>query len=104
DFLAQNCRLVVHELEDEEEAWQSMQIEEDTRLDFSAADRSKASIISAMPADEREEAGRVWEDAQTLLGASDMRGLLGHVRNIGIPNRSTAPVESELIKHYKLNS
>lgn len=102
-FLAEQCLLVIHELEDEEEAWQSLQIEEDTRLEFSAADRSKASIISAMPVTEREQAGRIWDDRQTLLGADDMRSLLGHVRNIAIRARSSAPVETELIKHYKLN-
>jgi hypothetical protein len=103
-FLADHCRIIVHELEDEEEAWQSMQIEEDTRLDFSAADRSRASILSAMPAADRDAASRSWDDCQALLGAQDMRGLLGHIRNIALPHRSAAPVESEIIRHFKLNS
>lgn len=102
-FLAENCRIIIHELKDEEEAWQTLQIEEDTRLDFSAADRSKASIVSAMPAAEREQAGRIWDDCQSELGAQDMRSLLGHVRNIAIRARSAAPVESEIIKHFELN-
>jgi len=102
-FLAEHCRIIVHMVENEEEAWHWLQVEEDTRLDFSAADRSKASIISAMPAPEREEAGRIWEDCKAEIGAQDMRALLGHVRAIARHERSSAPVESELILHFVLN-
>lgn len=103
EFLLSRCRVIVHEVEDEQEAWRWLQIEEETRLDFSAADRSKATLVGAMPPAQREEAGRIWDDCQALVGAHDMRALLHHVRTLALRKRSEAPVESQLSKYFKIN-
>lgn len=102
-FLVERCRVVVIEVEDEIEAWSMLQTEEQTRLGFNATDRAKASILSAMPAADREICGPVWEHWQSRLGAKRMRGLLAHVRTLELRRRSDVPVETELIRHFELH-
>jgi hypothetical protein len=102
-FLVERCRVVVIEVEDEIEAWSMLQTEEQTRLGFNATDRAKASILSAMPAADREICGPIWEHWQSRLGAKRMRGLLAHVRTLELRRRSDVPVETELIRHFELH-
>lgn len=103
-LLIEDCRVVVVEVEDEIEAWSMLQTEEQTRLDFNATDRAKASILSAMPPEDRGACGRIWETWQARLGSDGMRALLDHVRTLELRKRSDVPVETELIGHFGLQT
>jgi hypothetical protein len=100
EFLLGGCRIEVLEVEDENEAWSMLQIEEQTGLPFNATDRAKATLLSAMPAADRRICGPVWEAWQGRLGATDMEALLGHIRLLALRTRSAMPVETELIRHF----
>lgn len=102
NLLAEHCRVVVVSVDNEIEAWSMLQTEEQTRLDFNATDRAKASILSAMPPADRDTCGRMWEGWQARLGAEGMRALLEHVRTLELRKRSDMPVEAQLIGHFEL--
>ena len=101
-LLIEDCRVVVIEVEDEIEAWSMLQTEEQTRLDFNATDRAKASILSAMPQADRDVCGPIWERWQDRLGSDGLRALLSHVRTLELRKRSDVPVETELVGHFEL--
>lgn len=103
DTLADRCFVVIKVVADEDEAWRMLEIEEQTRRDFNAANRAKASLLSMIPADERDHCRKVWEDCEFRLGSDDLHALLGHVRILKTRKRSERPVETDLAQVFGLN-
>lgn len=104
EFLIHACRVIVHEVQDELEAWTMLQTEEQTRLDFNPTDEARASMLSVMSAADRELCGAVWERWQAAIGAEDMHGLLGHIDMLSRRRQTDMPVETELIRHFDLTA
>ena len=103
DFLAGSCFVMACSVEDEEEAWRILQIEEDTRVDFNPADRAKASLLSIVPQQERTQCQRHWEHCEDLLGSADLYALLLHLRTLRLRRISDKPVETDLALAYTLD-
>lgn len=104
DYLADRCCVIVSSVEDEDEAWAFLRIEEETRVDFSKSDRAKFNLLSIVPAAERFECQRIWEACEVILGATDMHALLGHLRTLKRRRHSGKPVEVEIAESYKFNA
>lgn len=102
-FLADQCLVLECGLEEEDEAWRILQIEEDTRLEFTPTDRAKASLLSVVPVEERKPCQLCWEKAESLLGSSDLHSLLHHLRALRLRSLSDKPVEADLPKVFALN-
>ena len=103
-YLASRCCVIVSSVEDEDEAWQFLRTEEDTRVEFNATDRAKASLLSIIPQGDRAECQRMWEVSEALLGADDMVALLGHIRTLKLRKRTERPLEIDLGETFKLNA
>ncbi len=101
-FLLERCYLVVQIVEDEDEAWEMLSVEETTGLAFHASERSKVAMISVMRRDVQEEAGRTWDIWQARLGADGMTSLLHHIRTLRATKKSSKPVEQDLVELYGL--
>ena len=103
ETLSDRCFVILKEVEDEDEAWRMLETEEETRRDFNAANRAKASLLSMMPVQHREACRSIWEDCEFKLGSNDMHALLGHVRTLKLRKRSEKPIETDLAQAYSLN-
>lgn len=103
EFILQSCHILVVGVDDEEEAWSMLAIEEETGLSFHSVERTKLSLIAVMPREQQEEASRIWERCQAIVGADALRLLLGHVRTIRLRRRSAKPVEKDLAQSFELN-
>ncbi len=79
DFLADRCHVIAIVVEDQDQAWELVHIEQETRLEFSDADQAKAILLSAMPAADRVNCSRLWEGCEAHLSAADMHRLLVHI-------------------------
>jgi hypothetical protein len=106
EFLLTRCVLVLEIIEDEadNEAWRMLQIEENTGLPYHDGERAKVTLIEAMLPDEREEAGRLWEKSQATLGDHGMQQLINHIRDLSDRQRSSQPVEKDIVTRFRLNS
>ncbi len=104
EFLLERCTLVVQTVEDEEEAWEMLSIEESTGLPFHSSERSKVAIISVMDREVQEQAGSTWDVWQARLGADGMARLLGHIRTLKATRMSSRPVEQDLVELYDLEN
>lgn len=106
-FAMTRCAVVVQVVADEDEAWQILATEEETGLGFHSSERSKVTLISAMPREQQEDAGQIWSDWQNRLGSERMSRLLSHLRVLAIGEhwrgRSNSPVETDLLRLYQLN-
>lgn len=103
-YLADRCSVIVSSLADEDEAWSLLRTEEETRVDFSKSDRAKFSLLAIVPPDERAECQKIWERCESLLGASDMHALLGHIRLLKRRRLSGKPVEIDIAHGFKFNT
>jgi len=105
EFLLTRCLLVLEVVDDERdnEAWEMLQIEENTGLPFHDAARTKITLIEAMPPEQREDAGRLWENCQAQLGDDGMQQLVEHVRDLSVRRRSSQPVEKDIVTRYELD-
>jgi hypothetical protein len=103
DTLADRCFVVINEVHDEDEAWRMLVVEEETRRDFNSASRSKASLLSIVPQEEREACRKIWEDCELKLGPQDMHELLRHLRTLKLKKQSERPIETDLAKAFSLN-
>lgn len=103
-YLAERCCVIVSSLEDEDEAWNLLRTEEETRVDFSKADRAKFSLLAIVPRDERAACQRIWETSEAALGAEDMHALLGHIRLLKRRRLSAKPIEIDIADTFKLNT
>lgn len=102
-FLANSCKILKCAVEDEDEAWRILQIEEDTRVEFTPTDRAKASLLSIVPGGQRAACQRHWEHCESLLGATDLYALLLHLRMLRLRNLSDKPVEADLARAYAMD-
>ncbi|MEQ1719313.1 MAG: DUF262 domain-containing HNH endonuclease family protein [Hyphomicrobium sp.] len=102
-FLLEDCLAIVDEVEDEDEARDILRREEETGLSPHSSELAKATILSAMPSDEQEEASGLFESAQTQISADDMSNLLAHIRLLKVRRRSSRAVDGELVQRFKLN-
>jgi Protein of unknown function DUF262/Protein of unknown function (DUF1524) len=98
NFLLNSCYLVVERVDDQEEAWSMLALEESTGLPFHSSERLKNSLISAVPRNCQEEANQKWERWQSRLGSDDLTRLMHHVRSLLFERRSNQPLEQDLIK------
>ncbi|MEQ1615603.1 MAG: DUF262 domain-containing HNH endonuclease family protein [Hyphomicrobiaceae bacterium] len=103
DFLLSHCHVVVVEVDNEDEAWSMLGIQQTTRMQHDASEQSKIAIIYSMPKADQEEAARIWESEQARLANERLNELLEHLRTQRIRQRSTKPLEGELQQLYKLN-
>lgn len=104
DFIGDNCFVMTCAVDDEDEAWRILQIEEETRLEFNPADRAKASILSIVPVLQREQCSRHWEACEALLGSNDLHALLLNLRTLRMRRLSDKPVETDLARAYALDA
>jgi hypothetical protein len=104
EFLLDQCRVILRIMDDEVEAWRTLETEEATRVDFNACSRAKASILSALPLADRDACGRVWDQCEQCVGADDMHALLGFVRTLKLRHRAQKPVETEIWEHAGLEN
>jgi hypothetical protein len=103
EFLVEKCCVVVASVEDVEEAWSLLKIEEETRVDFSKADRAKFSLFAIVPAEERVACQQAWSAAEAMAGPTDMYGLLGHLRTLKRRKHTGKPVEIDIAELYTFN-
>ena len=102
EFLLTRCSLVVQMVDDEDEAWEMLSIEETTGLAFHSSERSKVALITVMRRDLQHDAGNLWDIWQARLGANGMAQLLRHIRALRHNRRSSKPIEQDLIELYEL--
>jgi hypothetical protein len=102
-YLMENCWVILHAFRDEGEAWRSIQIEEETRHEFSPAAIAKASLTSVMPAAERLRAAELWEECESRLSGEDIYFLLEHMRGLRMRKPSNQPLETEIAQLFSLN-
>ena len=102
-FLLERCYVIIEIVEDEKEAWELQSIEQDTALSQHASELYKLSLVMEMPRAEQEVAGRIYEQAQAIVGADDMSKLLGYIRTLKMRRRRSKPVETDLKAHFQLN-
>lgn len=102
-YLIENCWVILHLFNDESEAWNSIQIEEQTRHEFSSAALAKASLTSVMPAADRIRVAQLWEQCEARLPGEDIFNLLEHMRGMKLRKISTQPLEAEIAQLYGLN-
>lgn len=103
-FIADHCRVLKCAVENENEAWQILQTEEETRVDFTPADRAKSTLLSIVPSEARRSCQKLWEHCESLLGASDLYALLMHLRTLRLRNLSDKPVEADLARAYAMDA
>lgn len=102
-YMLDRCLVTVESVADEEDAWNIVSTEEETHVEFNSSERSKVTLISGMPRQEQEEAGRIYDRCQSLLGPEDMCRLLQHIRTISLRKRSAKPIEKELMQRFSLD-
>lgn len=102
-FLLDRCWVVVDILEDEDEAWSMLSTEEETGLGLHSSERAKLSLVMAMPRAEQEDAARVYEQAQAIIGPDRMSQLLAHIRTLRMRRRTSKPVEKDLVQAFSLD-
>lgn len=102
-YLAEKCCVIVSSLEDVEEAWNFLKTEEETRVDFSKADRAKFHLFAIARAEERSECQSIWSACEATIGPDDMHALLGHLRTLKKRKLSGKPIESDIAESYAFN-
>jgi hypothetical protein len=102
-FLANDCKILKCSVTDEDEAWQILQIEEETRVEFTSADRAKSTLLSIAPSPDRRRCQQLWEQCENLIGATDLYALLLHLRTLRLRNLSDRPVEADLARAYAMD-
>ncbi len=103
EFVLTRCFLVSIEVDDEDEAWTMLGIEQTTRLPHDISEESKIALVYSMPALEQDQANLIWEQCQSKLGCSGIGELLQHLRSAKLTKRSTKPLDGELQQLYALN-
>ena len=105
DFLLQSCYVLAVVVDNQEDAWDMLARENDTRLLFSHADEAKSVILSGMRREDHIPAARLWESCESFLNPEDIYRLLSHIRAIHWRGRvqSSRPVESEIAERISLS-
>lgn len=104
EFLADRCHVIVHIAPDEDEAWNRLRKEEETRLTFAGIDLAKESVLALCPPTEREVCSEHWEHAKGLVGGDDLYAILNHLRALKGARTKNKPLEEEIAKAYELNT
>lgn len=102
-YMLERCLVTVQSVANEDDAWTIVSTEEETHVAFHSSERSKVTLISGMPRQEQEAAGRIYERSQGLIGPDDMCRLLSHIRAIKLRKRSSKPIEKDLMQQFALN-
>lgn len=103
-YLTDHCCVIVSSLDDEDEAWSLLRIEEETRVDFSKSDRAKFNLLAVLPAEERADCQKAWEACESLLTSADLHALLGHIRLLKRRRLSGKPIEIDIADGFKFNT
>lgn len=107
NFLLTRCRAILQIVADREEAWQILATEEETGLGFHASERSKVTLVSAMPIEQQAAAGQLWLYWQNRIGAERMHRLLNYLRIMALGpkwrGRGNSPVEMDLLKSFDIS-
>jgi hypothetical protein len=103
-FLLRDCYVINVVTGDEQDAWEIIETEQETRLPFSKTDEAKAILLAAVRSEQRAEAARHWEACEKLLTSADMYQLLSHIRGLAWRGRvhSGQPVERDLIQRFDI--
>lgn len=101
-FLLERCVIIVNEVEDQDEAWALLTREEERGLSPHSSELAKVTMLTALKPEERDEAARLYERAQTLLSKDDLSNLMSHIRTLRLRTRSTRPVDRELVQSFNL--
>jgi Protein of unknown function DUF262/Protein of unknown function (DUF1524) len=101
-FLLSGCNMIVVEVDDEDQAWSMLGVEQTTRLPHDAGELSKISLIQAMPQVDQSSAGLSWERAQAQLDDGRMSELLIHLRTAKIERRSCKPIDADILRLYDI--
>lgn len=102
-FVLKRCLLLTVEVDDENEAWSMLGVEQSTQVPHDVSEESKSALVYVMQAHEQEQANHIWEEAQGRLGSEGISELLHHLRSIRLTKRSTKPLDSELQELYELD-
>lgn len=102
-FLASKCYVVVSTTEGEEQAWEMLRVEEETRLAFNETACAKASLLGVMPTEQRTRSSVLWDECEHILGSADTHAILGHVRTLHMRKRSSAPLETDICRNFALD-
>lgn len=103
-FLADRCHVIIHNAATEEEGWERLKKEEETRLEFTSVDLAKDNLLSLVPATERSQCASIWEQAHDLIGAADLYGLLCHLRTLKVKRSRNKPMEEEIAEAFRINT
>lgn len=103
DFLSHRCRVVVHEFDDEAEAWRAFNVESDTTVELDMAADAKATILAVMAPEERLAASRKWEACEHKLGPARLGDLLLHIRTLKSRKRLDNPVQNDICMLFALD-
>ncbi len=106
-FLLRRCAVVLQTVASDQDAWEIMATEEETGLSFHSSERSKVTLISAMPRADQDAASAIWADWQNRIGPEGMARLLAHLRMMAIgPRRKGQPInplENDLLESYAIH-
>ncbi|MCB1511247.1 MAG: DUF262 domain-containing protein [Hyphomicrobiaceae bacterium] len=103
-FLLERCFIIIETVDDENEAWTILSVEESTGIPFHSTERLKISLIAAMPGNEQQDAARRWHAWQAKIGDHALQRVVHHVRALQVGVRSNQPLEQELIRRLRLNN
>lgn len=102
-YLLDKCWVIVHIADDEDEAWRRLRLDEDTRLEFDAENRAKASLLSLVPREQRQAAADGWARCEQILPPSELVALLHHLRLLDMgPKARKRPIEIDIAEHFDL--
>jgi hypothetical protein len=104
DTIINRCFVAILEVEDEDEAWRMLQIEETTRQNFNDANRLKASLLSMVAKSDREACRQIWENCETRLNSRDLKGLLAHLNTIKTRGKKKKNFETDIAQAYEINT
>lgn len=102
--LTDQCSVIVQEVDDVDEAWRILQIDEETRYDFNATNRAKVSLLSMVPNEDRKACRLIWEDCEAKLPAEDLHKLLLYLRTLKLRRPSDRPLESDVAQAFAINT
>lgn len=103
EYLAGQCRVVLHVFDDEAEAWRILNLEQSTRLEFDLAAEAKATILAVVPPEDRAVASRKWEASEHLIGPQALGDLLFHIRTLKSRKRMDNPVHNDICALFSLD-
>jgi uncharacterized protein with ParB-like and HNH nuclease domain len=81
-FIVQKCILVLVATENLNSAYRIFSVMNDRGLDLSPSDILKASIISSIDENDRNEYTEIWENIEENLGRDNFNDLFSHIRMI----------------------